>query len=153
MNRSGIAASIFCAGLIAVAAVFCTARADEDDKPVKPQTPKEQSDVELKTFMRMKLDASSKILEGLALDDSVLVKEGADQLAKMSGAEQWHVFMDPVYRQFSKDFHNTASDLVAAAEAGNTDRAALRWMDATMSCIKCHRYTRGMLVAEEKPIP
>ncbi|MDA1229155.1 MAG: hypothetical protein O2856_00145, partial [Planctomycetota bacterium] len=99
MHRSRIAASIFSAGLIAAVAIFCTARADEGDKPTKAQTPKEQSDVELKKFMRMKLDASSKILEGLALEDPALMKEGADQLAKMSGAEQWHVFMDPVYRQ------------------------------------------------------
>jgi hypothetical protein len=119
--------------------------------PSKPQTPKEQSDVELKQFMRLKLDASSKILEGLALDDAALMKEGAEQLEKMSGVEQWHVFIDSVYRQFSNDFRNTANEIVAAAEVGNTDRAALRWMDATMSCIKCHRYTRGMLVADEKP--
>jgi hypothetical protein len=151
MNRSTIAKSLFATGLIVAAAVLCTVNADEDEKKTPPATPKEQSDQELKAFMRKKLDASSKILEGLALEDPALMKEGAQQLAKMSGAEQWHVFMDPVYRQLSNDFHRTANELVEAAEQGNTDRAALRWMDATLSCIKCHRYTRGMLVADEIP--
>lgn len=38
--------------------------------------------------------------------------------------------------------------LLEAAKEGNIDRAALRWMDTTMSCIECHRYVRNELVVD-----
>ena len=38
--------------------------------------------------------------------------------------------------------------LVEAAEKKNMDRAALKWMDATLSCIDCHKFARGIRVAD-----
>lgn len=101
----------------------------------------------LSEFMRLKLDASSKILEGLAIEDLALVEEGAKKLNEMSGAEKFRVHTDPLYRQFSADFQQTTKELVQSANDQNLDRAALKWMDATMGCIECHRYVRRVLMA------
>jgi hypothetical protein len=65
----------------------------------------------------------------------------------MSGAEKVRVHTDPLYRQFSADFQQTTKELVGAANDKNLDRAALKWMDATMGCIECHRYVRTVLMA------
>lgn len=129
-----------------------------DDGPASPggRTPAEKStapqprrNVELRAFMRKKLEASAQVLEGLTTDDLELVKAGAVRLHEMSAAERWFVSADPVYRQFSGEFRTITQQLIEASEAGNADRAAMKWMDATMSCLDCHRFVRGMHIAQE----
>ncbi|MCA9081722.1 MAG: hypothetical protein KDA58_14265, partial [Planctomycetaceae bacterium] len=56
---------------------------------------------------------------------------------------------DVMYRQFSSEFQRITEQLAASAEKGNFDQAALKWMDVTMSCIECHRFVRGVMVARE----
>lgn len=114
------------------------------------QAKKAKEDADLRTFMRKKLVASNQVLEGLCTDDMELVKTGARTLAEMSTAERWRVSNDPLYRQFSSDFQEITQQLVKAADANNPDRVAMKWMDATISCIDCHRFVRGMHVAETR---
>lgn len=121
----------------------------KDDASPKSATSKK----DLSHFMRLKLDASSKLLEGLAVEDYAMIKEGAKQLNKMSMAEKWRVTNDAVYRNFSGEFQQTTKELMDAADDENLDRAALKWMDATMCCIECHRYARGILVTIEPSSP
>jgi hypothetical protein len=111
------------------------------------QNPAAEPDQSLRHFMRMKLSASSMVLEGLAIEDFTLIKQGATKLNEMSTAEKWRVSNDALYRNFSGDFQRVTQDLVKAAEDENLDRAALKWVDATMGCIECHRYARGMFLA------
>ncbi len=119
------------------------------DKPSENPPAKVERDKDLSHFMRVKLEASGKILEGLAIEDFSLIVQGARQLNAMSKAEKWRVSNDPIYRQFSGDFQRVTQELVEAAQGDNLDRAALKWMDATMGCIECHRYARGMMIAGE----
>ncbi|MBX3440137.1 MAG: hypothetical protein KF861_21785 [Planctomycetaceae bacterium] len=112
---------------------------------------KAPKDKDLSHFMRVKLDASGKILEGLAVEDFSLIKEGAQQLHSMSTAEKWRVTNDALYRQFSGDFQRITQELVDASRNENLDAAALKWMAATMSCIECHRYARGIMIADRLP--
>ena len=115
--------------------------ADENSAKSKP------IDQDLRHFMRVKLDASGKILEGLAVEDFALIKEGAVKLSQMSTAEKWRVTNDALYRNHSSEFARITKELADAANDENLDRAALKWMDATMSCIECHRYARGIFIA------
>lgn len=117
-----------------------------DDDPAQRADGRE--DIPLREFMRQKLDASNQILEGLVLEDPALIKEGAEVLNRMSTAEKWRVQNDALYREFSSDFRRVTASLVEAAEEQDNDQAALKWMDATMSCIDCHRYVRGMRVVD-----
>jgi hypothetical protein len=115
-----------------------------------PDAPGQKSNESMQSFMRAKLGASTKILEGLALEDLDLIREGAIELNRMSSAEKWRRHDDMLYRQFSAEFRQTTSDLIDAAKGNFFDRAALKWMDATMNCIECHRYVRNKLVAGKK---
>lgn len=144
MSRSTMTKCFVSAVLIALAGVvFHTARADDEPKATaKAASPKQ----ELRDFMHKKLEASNKILEGLVMEDTDLIQEGAAVLSEMSAAEKWRVSNDAMYQQFSKEFQRTAAKLVEAAKEKNLDRAALRWMDTTMSCIECHRFVRNELV-------
>jgi hypothetical protein len=59
--------------------------------PEKPQVKRDKQEpknLELSHFMRVKLDALGKILEGLAVEDYELIKEGAQNLHSMSTAER-----------------------------------------------------------------
>ncbi|MCA9053584.1 MAG: hypothetical protein KDA75_07090 [Planctomycetaceae bacterium] len=123
--------------------------ADDKARPEAKADDAPPAATELQAFMRKKLEASNQILEGLTTDDLGMVKDGARQLNELSRAERWRVSNDPIYRQFSGDFRETTQQLIKAAEDGNADRAAMKWMDATISCLDCHRFVRGMHVARE----
>lgn len=103
----------------------------------------------LAVFMRQKLQASSRILEGLATEDMELVAAGAREMNRMSTAEKWRVSNSALYRQFSEDFQRNTADLIKAAEDKNLDKSALKWIAATMNCIDCHRFVRNDLITEE----
>lgn len=111
--------------------------------------PKRKSDA-LSLKMRLKLEASSKVLEGLAVEDAELIREGANSMAEQSQAEFWHVLTDADYRDFTRDFRNSMHRLKAAAEKENFDAAALEWMDATKCCLDCHRHVRSTKVDLKK---
>ncbi len=113
----------------------------QDQKPSKKE--------ELRTFMRKKLDACNQVLEGLVTEDGPMIVAGAKALNELSSAEKWRVSNDLVYRQFSEEFTRTTKKLQTAAENEKFDDVALKWIDATMSCVDCHKWVRGMRVAKE----
>lgn len=117
------------------------AEKQEADKP----TPARKG---VSIFMRMKLDASQKILEGLALEDFELIQQGAAKLEEMSAAEKWRVTNDPFYREHSNDFLKIAKRLSKNAKDGKLEASALTWLEATMQCIECHKWTRANLIAD-----
>jgi len=122
------------------------------DKPSKSVAPEDHllgDDLTLGEFMRVKLAFSNRVLEGLCTEDSKMVAEAAAGLNRMSVAERWRVSTDPMYRQFSREFTRTTQQLQDAAKEKNMDRAALKWVSATMSCIECHNYVRGIRIAGE----
>ncbi len=118
--------------------------------PEKQPKAARREKTELQTFMRQKLAASNQILEGLCTEDLSQVAKAARQLHQMSAAEQWHVQNDVIYKQSSAEFQQITADLVKAADEKNLDRAVLKWMDATMSCVDCHRFVRGMRIADRQ---
>ncbi|QDT32895.1 hypothetical protein [Thalassoglobus polymorphus] len=136
-----------------------TAQTDQQiDKKSSSQTTENDSSAEqkegrpvtdLRQFMRAKLAASNKILEGLATEDLDLVRDGARTLNKMSLSEKWRVNNDTMYKQFSSEFRRVTNDLEKAANNDNLDQAALKWMGATMACIECHRFVRTALVVDK----
>lgn len=109
-----------------------------------------KDDQSLSAFMRKKLDASSKILEGITTEDSKLAMEGADALLAMSRAEIWNVIVDDDYREFNREFRASVRKLRDAAEKENFDNATLQWMDGVKSCVECHKYVRSQRAAVKK---
>ncbi len=118
----------------------------EARKDDEKSTPARQG---LSKFMRMKLEASQQVLAGLALEDFELIQEGAAKLEEMSTAEKWRVTNDPLFREHSTDFQRVAQRLVKHGKDGKLDAAALTWIEMTMQCIECHKWSRANLVAGE----
>ena len=141
---------VLLAGLICWGALRALPLMGQDEKPTAPPAAEDDEKGRptstLSVFMRKKLQASSQILEGLTVEDLDIVVKGANTLNRISSAERWRIHNDVMYKQFSGEFQRMTRELIAAAEDDNLDKAALKWMDLTMSCIECHRYVRNNLV-------
>ena len=98
-------------------------------------------------FMRLKLEHSQKVLEGLALEDFQLIAKHSQEISLLSQAANWRVLQTPEYLQQSLEFRRTADGLTEAAKAKNLEGAALKYVDLTMKCVHCHKYVRGVRLA------
>ena len=107
--------------------------------------------VDLSSFMRKKLDASSMILEGLAVEDASLISKGSAMILEMSKVELWNVLTDSDYAEFNRDFRSTMRKLHQAADDKNFDNAMLQWIDAMKSCVECHKFVRDQRPTLKKP--
>ena len=100
-----------------------------------------------KEFMRDKLELTQGILEGLAVENFDLILSRSQRLSAMSQEVGWKVFENPDYEQQSIAFRRNVDALTKAAKNKNLDGATLAYGRATMSCVECHKYVRGRLVA------
>ena len=126
---------------ILVGAVAC-ALAALTVTPAQPQRPPTT-----KEFMRDKLELSQRLLEGLALEDYDLIVSKATRLSAMSKEARWQAFQNPDYERHSVEFRRHVDALAKAARDKNLDGATLAYVRATMSCVECHKFVRGKLVA------
>jgi type II secretory pathway component PulM len=101
----------------------------------------------VETIMRMKLQHTQAILEGIATEDFDKIAKDASAVALLSQAAAWQVLQTPEYQQHSSDFRRAADDLARSAREKNLDAAALAYVRLTMGCVNCHKYMRGVRVA------
>lgn len=121
---------------------------------VAPAASKDTADAprpnEAAAFMHLKLNHAQKVLEGIALENFDLIAKNAEQMGLLTQDENWMVYQTVEYRQHSADFERIAGTLTKAAKAKNLDGAALAYMELTMSCINCHKHTRGIRIASAR---
>jgi hypothetical protein len=96
-------------------------------------------------FMRMKLEYSKLVLEGLTLENYATIIKNAQALKKLSEAAEWEVPTIPnagEYVVFTTEFQRLADELVKKAREKNMDGATLAYLRLTMNCVNCHKYVR-----------
>jgi hypothetical protein len=96
----------------------------------------------LKEFMRVKLERSQKLLEGLTLENYPLIVENARALRKLSEDARWQVSPNINYLRLSSEFQDLSEELAKKAEQKNLDGATLAYVRLTLNCVKCHQVTR-----------
>lgn len=126
-------AAVIVAGMLAVGLAFSSA-----------QNKKSRA---TKEFMRDKLELTQGILEGLAVENFDLIISRSQRLSAMSQQVDWKVFENPDYEQQSIAFRRNVDALTKAAKNKNLDGVTLAYVRVTMSCVECHKYVRGRLVA------
>jgi hypothetical protein len=109
----------------------------DEQKGQDNKTPKRVSEL-----MRKKLEHSQKILEGIAVNDSKVIAQKADDLIDLSKQVEWRVFKTPQYEIHSNEFRRNAESLVKAGKDKNVDAAALAYVEMTLTCVRCHKYVR-----------
>ena len=107
----------------------------------------------VKEFMRDKLELSQKVLEGLSTEDYDLIAAKATKLSAMTQEADWRAFENPDYDQHSVSFRRQVDALAKAARNKNLDGATLAYVRMTMSCVDCHKFVRGKIVASAKRQP
>ncbi len=112
-----------------------------------PSPADEQSD-QLKDFMIVKLRHSQKVLEGLVLENFDEIAKNSQELSLLSLAATWQVFETPQYIEYSRKFRNAADALSDAARKKDLDRATLAFNQVTTKCVECHKYVRGIRMAD-----
>jgi hypothetical protein len=96
-------------------------------------------------FMRMKLDYSKKVLEGLTLEDYETISKSAKALKRLSEAAEWEVPTIPnanEYIVFTSEFQRLTDEMGRKAKDKNIDGATLAYLRLTMNCVNCHKYVR-----------
>ena len=111
-------------------------------KPRKTDKPKPGSEKAVRAFMRGKLTAMRQVMKGIVTEDYDLIRKNANKMKNMGTQVEWNVVQGPIYGNYSASFRQSADLLAKSAREKSTDGATLVYMQMTMNCIECHRYTR-----------
>ena len=145
MNRTYATVSLVFASLVvavALSMVVSTAdAADQDPPPVSAVSP----------LMRMKLDNSKMILEGLTTEDFDKIGKGARALKLLSMESGWNIIQTEEYAKQSVDFRRSCDLIAKAAEDKDIHRATLGYVSLTVRCVECHSYMRRYEAEQELP--
>jgi hypothetical protein len=123
--------------LVVMFVPFCFENANSDPPPSKQRPP-----TKLSPLMRMKLENSKEILEGLALEDFDKIGKNARSMKLLSMESGWNVIQTKEYETQSRDFRRTCDLIAEAAAEKDVSRAALGYVAMTVRCVECHAYMR-----------
>jgi hypothetical protein len=103
-------------------------------------------------LMQAKLKESQTLLEGLTLNDLAKVQASAEKLLEISKSAQMRKALNtPAYETHASYFQRSAELLIEKAKAKNIDGAALAYMEMTITCVRCHQYTREQGIGRVLP--
>jgi hypothetical protein len=93
--------------------------------------------------MQAKLKESQTLLEGLTLNDLAKVQASAEKLLEISKTAQLRKALNaPAYEQHANYFQRSTELVIEKAKAKNIDGATLAYVEMTVTCVRCHQYTR-----------
>ncbi len=101
----------------------------------------------LEDFMRVKLQHSQNVVEGLVLGDFDKITKNSQEMSLLSLAASWQVLQTPQYLEHSRKFRSAADSLTAAAKKKNLDKATEAYNLVTLRCVECHKYVRDVRMA------
>lgn len=93
-------------------------------------------------WMRVKLNRSSGILEGLARADFEAIKQDTSIMKRFGRLERWARIKNEEYQEHLEDFEQATRDLMRQAEAENLEGTTLAFFQLTTTCVNCHRMVR-----------
>lgn len=108
---------------------------------------------QLSPLMRMKLERSKAILEGLAMEDFDKISSSAQALRLLSLESGWNVIQTEEYATQSRDFRRTSQVIAEAARDRDLGRATLGYVALTVRCVECHSYMRKQREASNGDLP
>jgi hypothetical protein len=102
----------------------------------------EPGTVKTAAFMRMKLQPSKELLEGLAMNDFDSIQKNAGTIKNLLLDENWMVVQSDEYRRQTQEFRKLVDQLRDAADKKNIDGATLAYVQMTIQCVRCHQTLR-----------
>jgi hypothetical protein len=93
--------------------------------------------------MRVKLEHSKGILEGLVNDDFRTIGKEARAMRRLNELERWFRADTPQYKARLRAFWLATDSLIEAADKKNLDAATVAYTQMTIDCVACHRQVRA----------
>ena len=108
-----------------------------------PGSSQEKKKRETDPLMAAKLKESQTLLEGLTLNKFDKIQKSAEELLRISKEAQFRkVLATPQYEVHANNFQRSTELVIEKAKAKNLDGATLAYLDMTLTCVRCHQYTR-----------
>lgn len=118
-----------------------------------PSSSEEKKKREPDPLMAAKLKESQALLEGLALNQPDKVRKSAEELLRISKEAQFRKALNtPAYDVHANNFQRAAEAVIEKAKAKNIDGATLGYVDLTLTCVRCHQYTREQGLGLRPPV-
>jgi hypothetical protein len=127
--------------IVAILAIILVAGSAPSADKKEPAKGKDKASPTAK-LMQEKLKHSQRLLEGLALADFAKITDGAEELMRISKATDWWALRTPEYELHTNQFRRAVEITIQKAKDKNIDGATLGYVDMTMTCVRCHQYTR-----------
>ncbi|MCZ2344513.1 MAG: hypothetical protein LC104_22370 [Bacteroidales bacterium] len=109
-------------------------------KEPKPPLPKLPTGKEL---MALKAKHAQDMLAALAIEDYDRIAAAAEEIGRIAQAAEFlTAYKTAEYEIQMKLFVRTVGSISKHARNKNLDATMLSYIDMSMSCIKCHKYTR-----------
>jgi hypothetical protein len=96
----------------------------------------------VKELMHKKLEASQKVLEGLATNDLEKVGKNAEELARIRKEAAFRIIPTAEYDLWSDEFVRSVERISKGAKDKNLEQAKLGYLSMTLACFNCHTYVR-----------
>ena len=93
-------------------------------------------------WMKHKLVASQKILEGMTRGDYELIEKSAQGMQVMSYLEGWVRADIPGYKEQLRAFEHANGAIVRLAQDENLDGVTIAYTQLAISCVQCHKLVR-----------
>lgn len=139
MKKSAAALLIAVLAIAAVSTRGYQARAQRAEAQVGKA---EDSQTKTSLWMKHKLVASQKILEGMTRADFDLIDKNAQSMQVMGFLEGWARADTPGYKAQLDAFDYANSAIVQAARDKNLDGVTIAFTQLTISCVQCHKIVR-----------
>ncbi|MBX3423721.1 MAG: hypothetical protein KF752_19360 [Pirellulaceae bacterium] len=97
------------------------------------------------SFMRLKLEPTKKIIEGIALGDFPMIRSNTEQLRKLALDQGWLVLQTETYAKHSRDFQSSLNLMRLMCDQQDLDGVTLAYMQMTMRCVQCHKMLRDQV--------
>lgn len=93
-------------------------------------------------WMKHKLVASQKILEGMTRADYEMIEKYATGMQVMGYLEAWVRADRPEYKAQLHTFEHANAAIALAARDRNLDGVTIAYTQLTISCVQCHKVIR-----------
>jgi hypothetical protein len=105
------------------------------------QQPKEE-EKDPSVWMRMKLEYSQRILEGVTKADFSMIEDNALKMRGLTRFERFFRGRWDGYKEQLQTFQQANDELVKQARKDNVEGATLAFTQVTISCVNCHKKLR-----------
>jgi hypothetical protein len=127
----------FCRLTLLILCVLTTSLNADEPKKTKEEESKDPS-----VWMRMKLEYSQRILEGVTKADFAMIEDNA---AKMRGLNRFERFVRGRWEGYTgqlQAFQDANDEMIKQARKSNVEGATLAFTQMTISCVACHKKLR-----------